>query len=65
MECPECGESMSRYDTTYKVGGWSGWECPTSSDHTIYDDGIDVEEVKAHQKFLKSVFQQILTNEKL
>ena len=60
MQCPVDGEEMGRYDTTYKYGGWSGWECPTGSDHTIYDEDTDVEEVKAHQEYLKSVFQNLL-----
>ena len=59
--CPQCGQEMSRYDTTYKVGGWSGWQCFSGNpDHHIYDDDVDVEEVEAHRAEMRQAIQDIV-----
>ena len=59
MKCPRCGAEMGRYDTTYKEGGWSGWQCPTTSEHHIFDEGIDVEEVMAHQEEMRQAIEKM------
>ena len=60
MKCPQCGAEMSRYDTTYKEGGWSGWQCPTTSEHHIFDEGTDVEEIMAHREEMRQAIQDIV-----